>query len=118
MRPLALLLVAFSLLGFLSVPASARGFRFRVAGHEKIVTGTVKSIDSQTLTLSVSKKNGTKTKDHQIKVNVGTFVTVDGKPGSAAAVTPGATVTVTMSHDTATHIDVKSAPSTSGSSNT
>ena len=113
MRRFSLLIVAMSLLGFLAMPASARHLRFLAAKHEKTITGTVKSIDSQTLTLSVENKKGKKSKEHKINVNASTNVTIDGKPGTPAAVTPGATVTVTLSHHTATQIDVKTNTSTS-----
>jgi hypothetical protein len=73
--------------------------------------GTVSSVDGQTVVVSVTNKDG-KAKDHKIKTDSNTKVTLDGKDAKLSDLKAGQEVSVTMgaAHgDPAAAIDATSA---------
>jgi len=110
MRQIGFLFVICSLLGFAAWPTRADGFAFfRARGATHSITGTVKSLGADTMTISMENKKGTKSKDHEIKVIPQTVVFVNGKLGALTDVAVGENVKVTMDHGHASQIAITTA---------
>jgi hypothetical protein len=104
MRRIGFLVVIFSLLGFIAMPVSAK-VPGKVKGAHTVI-GMVKSIDSSSITISVVKKKGSDVKNRTIKLTSETTFTVDGKAATIAAVTPGESVKISLSHGHTDQVDV------------
>jgi hypothetical protein len=110
MRRIGLLLVICSLFGFAALQVRADDPEF--AKKEKhSITGTVTSLGTDTMTLSLENKENKKgkPKEHTIKVIPQTVVFVNGKLGALTDVAVGETVKVTMDHGHASQIAITTA---------
>jgi hypothetical protein len=105
MRRIGFLLVICSLLGFAALPVRADD-PVVLKGDKHSITGTVKSLGTDTMTISMENKKGTKSKEHTIKVIPQTVVFVDGKLGALTDVAVGENVKVTMDHGHASQIAI------------
>ena len=63
-------------------------------GHAHGVKGTISSVDADTVTVSVTDKKGA-AKDHKVKTDSNTKITLDGKDAKLTDLKAGQTVTVT-----------------------
>lgn len=109
MRRFGLLVVICSLISFIAMPASAKGLGAIKKGTRTVI-GMVKTADANSVTISVVKKKGTGTHDRSIKITKETTITVDGKAATLAALVPGVSVKITLSHGHTDQIDVTTKP--------
>jgi len=105
MRRFAFLAVIFSLLGFIAMPVSAARLG-KIKKGARTVIGMVKTVDADSITISVVKKKGTTVKNRTIKITNETTFTVNGKAATIAAVTTGESVKITLSHGHTDQVDV------------
>jgi hypothetical protein len=118
MRRFGFLVVICTLLSFIAIPASAQSVAKGKAKGTHTVIGMVKSIDADSITISVVKKKGTNVKNRTIKLTKETTFTVDGKAATIAAVTAGESVKITLSHGHTDQVDVTTKSTTTSTTDT
>jgi hypothetical protein len=97
MRSLATALVlgvAFSVAPFVSSAQAAPAHVQQVQAKKRMMKGTVSSVDGTTVVVTTTNKNGDK-KDHKVKTDSDTKITLDGKEVKLSALKAGQTIKVT-----------------------